>query len=71
MGNRANEKADEPPCPHYAGVHAWDADKVGWQAWKVSMEVVWSTSRSPPAEAGKMTAGWYLLSLSSLLLLLL
>jgi hypothetical protein len=29
VGNRANEKADEPPCPHYAGVHAWDADKGG------------------------------------------
>jgi hypothetical protein len=28
-GNRANEKADEPPCPHYASVHAWDADKGG------------------------------------------
>ena len=71
MENRANEKVDEPLCPHYASVHAWDANKVGWQAWKVSMEVAWLTSRSPPAEAGKMTAGWYLLSLSSLLLLLL
>ena len=61
-GNGANEKVDEQPCPHYAGVHAWDADKVGRQAWKVSMEVAWSTSRSPPAaaEAGKMIAGWYL-----------